>query len=45
MTGIPRSVIARTVSAIGCPPSSFTPWAPLSCSTRPALRIASATDT
>ena len=43
MTGIPRSARARTVAAMGAPPSSFTPCAPVCCSTRPAFRIASST--
>ena len=45
MTGIPRSTSARTVGTIGRPPSSFTPWAPVSMSTWPALRMASSIET
>jgi hypothetical protein len=42
---MPRSTSAFTVRTIGAPPSSFTACAPVSCSTRPAFRMASSTDT
>src|SRR3989441_9752110 len=45
MTGMPMSTRARTVAAIGRPPSSFTPWQPVSAMTRPQFLIASAGET
>ena len=44
-TGMPICTMRRTVSAMCTPPSSFTAPAPPSCMRRPALRIASSTDT